>query len=97
MTRPAKLDSHDLRRVAVEAGCDPRTVTRHLDGEPVRGPVKARIADALRKLGLVPPPGIAAGPEVAILPRAPSSYAASRTSPVVALDAEPAPREEAIR
>ena len=56
MTRPAKLDAHDLRRVAVEAGCDPRTVTRHLGGEFVRGPVKARIADALRKLGLVPPP-----------------------------------------
>ena len=56
MTRPAKLDAHDLRRVAVEAGCDPRTVTSYLNGNTVRGPVKARIADALRKLGLAPPP-----------------------------------------
>ena len=55
MTRPAKLNAHDTRRVAVAAGCDPRTVTSYLDGNTVRGPVKARIKEALDALKIAPP------------------------------------------
>ncbi len=55
MTRPAKLDAHNTRKVAVAAGCDPRTVTSYLEGNAVRGPVKARIKEALEALKIHAP------------------------------------------
>jgi hypothetical protein len=54
MTRAAALSAHDTRRVAVEAGCDPRTVTAILAGRPSHSTSKARVRDALVKLGLTP-------------------------------------------
>ena len=54
----AKLSAHDARRVAVEAACDPRTVRSFVAGRLVKGTSRARIADALARLGLtqtVPP------------------------------------------
>src|SRR6266851_1750416 len=46
------LTPHETRRVAVEAGCDPRTVRRYLDGEPVVSTCSDRIRRALDALGL---------------------------------------------
>jgi len=47
-----KLAAPDVRRVAVEAKCDPRTVVAFIDGKSVRGePVRAGIAAALVSLG----------------------------------------------
>jgi len=48
------LSQHDLRRAAVAAGCDPRTVARRLRGERQPSPIRARIDDALRALGFTP-------------------------------------------
>jgi len=47
----AKLSPHDLRRVGVAAGCDPRTVRAYLRGDPTRSTTAARIGEALRALG----------------------------------------------
>lgn len=47
----SRLTAHDERRVAVAAGCDPRTVRAYLRGDPTRSTTAARIADALRELG----------------------------------------------
>ncbi len=46
------LTDHDMRRVAVEAYVDVRTVAKWLRGEKVRVSVAERIAAAVRKLGL---------------------------------------------
>lgn len=46
---------HTLRRIAVEAGADPRTVQRYLDGDPdrpVTSTAAGRIAAAIDRLGL---------------------------------------------
>jgi DNA-binding LacI/PurR family transcriptional regulator len=51
-----KLNPHDERRVAVKAGCDPRTVRAYLAGKSVRSTVAARVSEALRDLGLAPSP-----------------------------------------
>lgn len=48
---PETLTPHDRRRVAVEAGCDPRTVTKFLAGGHVVSTVDARILRALEALG----------------------------------------------
>jgi hypothetical protein len=48
----AKLTPHDERRVAVAAGCDPRTVRAYLNGRPTRSTTAARIRDALKLLDL---------------------------------------------
>jgi hypothetical protein len=45
------LTPHELRRVAVEAGCDPRSVRRYLDGEPVVSTLSDRIRRTLATLG----------------------------------------------
>lgn len=50
------LTPHDERRVAVHAGCDPRTVRAFLAGRSVRSTVAARVRDALAACGLVPCP-----------------------------------------
>lgn len=51
------LPLHELRRIAVEAECDPRTVARVLRGEPVRYLPHQRILKALRSLGHAEEPG----------------------------------------
>lgn len=48
-----ELSPHLLRAVAVEAGCDPRTVARALRGESY-STTTARVLAALSKLGLYP-------------------------------------------
>jgi hypothetical protein len=51
----AALNPHNLRRLSVEAGADPRTVTRFLAGDPARpvtSTTAARIAAAIVRLGL---------------------------------------------
>ena len=53
------LDHHTVRRLAVEAICDPRTVHSYLLGRPVRGAVRFRIEAALRRLRLRRAPGAA--------------------------------------
>ena len=45
-------DTHALRRVAVAAKVDPRTVLRLLRGKPVRYAHQVRIEAALRRLKL---------------------------------------------
>ena len=46
------LDARAIRRVAVLADCDPRTVTRALTGEPLRAlAIAAAISRALGQLG----------------------------------------------
>lgn len=60
----SQLTPHDLRRVAVLASVDPRSVQRFLEGGAVRSTTAARIADALRELELgapLPPEPPAAG------------------------------------
>jgi hypothetical protein len=49
----------ELRRVAVEAGCDPRTIVRYLRSSPVHSTALGRIERALSSCGydrLVKPP-----------------------------------------
>jgi hypothetical protein len=47
----ALWEPRDIRRIAVEADVDPKTVVRYLDGEkPLRARSKARIAKALKEL-----------------------------------------------
>jgi hypothetical protein len=50
------LSPHDERRVAVEAGCDPRSVRAYIEGRSQRSTTAARIEAALARLGLCPPP-----------------------------------------
>lgn len=61
----AKLSAHEERRVAVEAGVDPRTVRAFLLGKKQSRPTAATIRETLLKLGhgrlLVPAPGDVAG------------------------------------
>lgn len=45
------LTPHDERRVAVRAGCDPRSVRAFLRGRRQRSTVVARIQEALQALG----------------------------------------------
>lgn len=57
-----KLGAHEERRVAVEAGVDPRTVRAFLAGKKQSRPTAATIRAALAKLGhVVPAPGDVAG------------------------------------
>lgn len=50
------MQTHDIRRVAVEASCDIRTVRRYLDGKAKKGGLVAeRISNAIDKLGLPQP------------------------------------------
>lgn len=43
--------AHDIRKVAVEAMVDPRTVERYLDGKPLKGLTRERIRRAMVTLG----------------------------------------------
>lgn len=49
------MDPHDVRRVAVQAHCDPRTVERYLRGARQASTTQARVREALRMLGLGAP------------------------------------------
>jgi hypothetical protein len=55
-----KLNAHDIRRIAVKAECDPRSVQKYLRSEAVRQLVAARIERALRALDIAQPAGRAA-------------------------------------
>lgn len=44
-----RLNPHVERRVAVAAGCDPRTVRAYLHGKPQRSTTAARVAEALAR------------------------------------------------
>jgi hypothetical protein len=46
------LRAHDIRRVAVSAMVDPRTVRAYLRGRRTQSTTAARIAEALRTLGI---------------------------------------------
>jgi DNA-binding LacI/PurR family transcriptional regulator len=48
-----QLDEAEIRRIAVEADADPRTVKRVIRDQPVQRMTADRITRALRKLGLV--------------------------------------------
>jgi DNA-binding LacI/PurR family transcriptional regulator len=52
-TSPNRLDAYRLRRVAVAADVDPRTVARVVAGARVQRVTRARVEDALRAEGLV--------------------------------------------
>jgi hypothetical protein len=55
-----RLNPHELRRVAVAAVCDPRTVRAVITGRPVLTSTRVRVETALRDLGL--PEAQAPGP-----------------------------------
>ena len=61
MTQP-KPTAHEVRRIAVAAIVDPRTVRTYLEGRPTRSTTAVRIAEALRALGLPAPQSTAATP-----------------------------------
>lgn len=46
------IEAHTLRAIAVEAECDPRTVTAAVSGRKVRPMVLARIRKVLEKRGM---------------------------------------------
>ena len=48
------LPNHELRKVAVAAEADPRTVRKFIKGEPVQGLVGERIRRALNEAGWIP-------------------------------------------
>lgn len=56
MSTPKRhIDAAVLRRLAVSADADPRTVMRVLRGDLVRGMVRERIARVLIEEGFLPP------------------------------------------
>lgn len=48
------LDAATLRRLAVRASCDPKTIKRVFDSEPVRGLAFHRAHQTLAEAGLLP-------------------------------------------
>jgi hypothetical protein len=46
------LSTHDTRRVAVFAQCDPRCVVKYLRAIPIQSTTRSRIEEALRKCDL---------------------------------------------
>jgi hypothetical protein len=49
------LNGHQMRIVAVRAGCAESTVIRFLRGEPVRSTTEARLVKAMRPFMKAPP------------------------------------------
>jgi len=47
-----RLTPQQLRRAAVLAGCDPRTVRHYITGRSVYSTTRERVEQALRELGL---------------------------------------------
>jgi len=52
--RQTPVTDAQLRRIAVEASCDPRTVLRVLEGAPVDTLARERARDVLIRAGLLP-------------------------------------------
>jgi hypothetical protein len=48
------LDASVIRRLAVKARVDPRTIQRILDGQEVRGDARHRAVEVLEAEGLMP-------------------------------------------
>jgi DNA-binding LacI/PurR family transcriptional regulator len=46
-----KLPAHDVRRIAVEARRDPRTVRNVLEGRPAKDVAKQDVLEAAERLG----------------------------------------------
>lgn len=46
------MSAHEIRRIAVNAECDPRSVRRYLAGQPVRDLVRVRIERVLAAEGI---------------------------------------------
>jgi DNA-binding LacI/PurR family transcriptional regulator len=61
MAYGTKLRVYDLRRWALAAECDPRTIAKAILGEPVQPMLRQRILRAARELGYAPPPNSDAG------------------------------------
>ena len=51
--RTDQLGEADIRKIAVEASADPRTVRRVLKGESTRSMAAGRVRTVLRRLGLL--------------------------------------------
>lgn len=47
------IPTHELRRIAVAAVCDPRTVVKYLRNKPIVDSGRIRIEQALRSLGRI--------------------------------------------
>ena len=52
--RTATLNTAQIRRIAVLACVDPRSVTKWLRGEPLQGLVSMRIAEVCAREGVTP-------------------------------------------
>lgn len=102
MTTPHRLTPHDERRVAVAAGCDPRTVRSVLAGAKAHSTTTARVLEAMRSLGLADDEirGVSPEPEIFIPDEQPSAFA-EKGKPLVFRgtrpNAEPEPRKEKAR
>lgn len=56
-TAPApRTPTFVIRRIAVDAECDPRTVAKVLKGKPTKALPRARVLRALRRLASEPQP-----------------------------------------
>lgn len=64
----APLTPHEIRRIAGESLCDPRTVQRWSTGRLVKWTTAARLAEAARKLGIRIPDGAQLVPEPVTAP-----------------------------
>lgn len=57
VSQPLQIDAATLRRLSVEASCDPRTILAVAAGDPVRGLARERAHAALVAAGLLPANG----------------------------------------
>jgi DNA-binding LacI/PurR family transcriptional regulator len=61
MTQGTKPSAHEVRRIAVEACCDPETVHRYFEGRAMKSTTTERVEAALRRLGMNTEPARQAG------------------------------------
>ena len=52
MTSKQSLTAHEVRKVSVEACCDPETVRRYIAGRPMKSTAAERVRAALERLSL---------------------------------------------
>jgi hypothetical protein len=52
-TKATDLSESEVRKIAVEASADPRTVRRVLNGQATKGMASQRIAAVLRRMALL--------------------------------------------
>jgi predicted short-subunit dehydrogenase-like oxidoreductase (DUF2520 family) len=69
-----KIPYHVVRKVAVMASCDPRSVLGFCEGRTLRGSLATRIREAMVRLAIVPPFS-EAGEKPDIEPKDPESEA----------------------